>query len=64
VGLNRFRARQAGASLKLLSFEKVCNFLVDYSVQNGMGKGETMKKYVNELTALGRTSEPEVSLRS
>ncbi|KAK9896972.1 NAD(P)-binding protein [Cystobasidium minutum MCA 4210] len=26
---------------------------------NGLGKGETMKKYVNELTALGRTSEPE-----
>lgn len=28
-------------------------------VQNGLGKGETMNKYVNELTALGRTSEPE-----
>jgi enoyl-[acyl-carrier-protein] reductase (NADH) len=28
-------------------------------MQNGLGKGETMNKYVNELTALGRTSEPE-----
>lgn len=29
-------------------------------MQNGLGKGETMHKYVHELTALGRTSEPEV----